>query len=71
MRTLLLYFVSKKSLIASVKSLGDKLRKERKEKQQWYKLAMNSLETLREIEQSVTDSRAKHRERAELYLYGE
>lgn len=71
MNNLLLYFKRQKTLVASIKSLGEKLREERKLRQQWQKLAMNSAKTLEDIEQSVTDSRERHRDRADRLLYGE
>lgn len=71
MTNLLLYFKRQKTLVASIKSLGEKLREERKQRQRWQKLAMNSAKTLEDIEQSVTDARERHRDRADRLLYGE
>lgn len=71
MTNILLYFKRQKTLVASIKSLGEKLRAERKLCQQWQKLAMNSAKTLEDIEQSVTDARERHRDRADRLLYGE
>lgn len=68
---LFLYFKAKQPLINSIKSLGEKLREERKQRLQWQKLAMNSLNTIREIEQSVAEARSEHREKAEQLLYGD
>ncbi len=67
----ILFLRKKSKLIASIKSLGDKLREERKQRLQWQALAMNSLNTIKEIEESVTEARSRHREKAETYLYGE
>ena len=71
MISFILYFKRQKTLIKSIKSLGDKLREERKQRQEWQKLAMNSLETIREIESAVVDARSKHRDRASEIIYGD
>lgn len=68
---LFLYLKRQRTLIASIKSLGEKLKQERKQRLQWQKLAINSLNSIKEIEQSVADARSRHREKADLYLYGE
>ena len=71
MTNLLLYFKRQKTLVASIKSLGEQLREERKLRRQWQMLAMNSSKTLGEIEQSVTAAREHHRDRADRLLYGD
>ncbi len=71
MTNILLYLKRKKALVAAIKALGEKLREERKLRQQWQKLAMNGSQTLGEIETAVTEARQKHRDRAEWYLYGD
>ena len=71
MNNLLLYFKRQKTLVALIKSLGEQLREERKLRRQWQMLAMNSAKTLEDIEQSVTDARERHRDRADRLLYGD
>lgn len=71
MTKLLLYFRRQKTLIAAIKSLGDKLREERKQRLQWQKLSLNSLNTIREIEDSITEARREHGNRSDRILYGD